>query len=71
MTDWMDKPKEPCQHDHVKDFSFYDHMAIKQPNFYCPDCGCHWLRGEFYSKEEWEVYINGAFLESVEWDKLS
>lgn len=49
---------ENCKHEHKKDFSFYDHMAIKQPHDYCPDCKAHWFKGIKWTKEEWATWIN-------------
>ena len=52
------KNPEDCDHEDKKDFSFFDHMAIKQPHFYCPDCRSHWFKNKEWTAEEWEDYIN-------------
>lgn len=49
---------ENCKHENKKDFSYYDHMAIKQPHDYCPDCKAHWFKGIKWTKEEWSTWIN-------------
>lgn len=48
-----------CKHENVKDFSCYsfsDQKRIKHD--YCPDCKGHWFGGRFWTKQEWERWIN-------------
>lgn len=49
-----------CKHEHKKDFSCYsfgDRKIIEHE--YCPECKGHWFKGGvFWTKEEWEKWIN-------------
>lgn len=50
-----------CKHENeasIADFSFYNHMAVKQKHLYCSDCKGHFFKDRWWSLEEWEVYIN-------------
>jgi len=48
-----------CKHEHKKDFSCYSFGEQKRiEHEYCPDCKGHFFKGVFWSKEEWEKWIN-------------
>ena len=56
------KNPENCIHENKKDFSFFDHMAIKQSHFYCPDCKSHWFKDREWTAEEWDDYSDHVSL---------
>ncbi len=49
------KDPEKCVHEHKSDFSYYEKWTdnMKTRHFYCLDCGAHWLKGDYYTKQEW------------------
>lgn len=48
-----------CKHEHKKDFSCYSFGDRKRiEHEYCPDCKGHWFKGVFWTKDEWEKWIN-------------
>lgn len=38
-------------------FSDLTHGQGEVRNFYCGNCGSHFYKGKFYSREEWEKWI--------------
>ncbi len=58
LTAFEKKIKE-CPHKHMSDFSYYETWTAtrKTEHLYCPDCGAHWLKGVYYTKQEWfDIY---------------
>lgn len=45
----------PCEHPSKKDLT--QGLGATR-NIYCPDCKCHWYNEKFYTRDEWEVYVN-------------
>lgn len=60
MKHWADNIKEnKCSHEVrglsvVKDFTYAD----TGKHLYCPMCKCHWYKDRFWTREEWNDYVN-------------
>ena len=33
-------------------------QSLGKENIYCPDCGAHYYKGKWWTKKEWENWIN-------------
>lgn len=45
-------------------------------HYYCPVCKCHWYAGRFWTRAEWDEYVNEVkdeymFLWNRDFDRLS
>ena len=36
-------------------------------HYYCPNCKCHWYAGRFWTRAEWDAYVNEI---EKEWRRL-
>ena len=44
-----------CDHKGKKDLT---QRQGKERHMYCPKCKAHWWKGKFYTKKEWDKWMN-------------
>lgn len=57
--DWINKAlqekKKECEHSNKTNLAPF---SAAPQHLYCPTCGGHWYKGKFYTKKEWEEWVN-------------
>jgi hypothetical protein len=46
--------KKDCTHKNKKDLR----QGLTPPHYYCPDCKGHWYGGRFWTRAEWDEWVN-------------